>query len=69
MFSAIAGRYDLLNRVLSLGMDTGWRRKAVRGLTDREGTRFLDACAGTGDLAAAYLRRHRGSSAVALVVP
>lgn len=53
MFSAIAPRYDLLNHLLSLNIDRVWRRRAVRRL-DWEampGGRYLDACAGTGDLA------------------
>jgi demethylmenaquinone methyltransferase/2-methoxy-6-polyprenyl-1,4-benzoquinol methylase len=53
IFSTIAGRYDLLNHVLSLNVDKRWRRKAVDRLA-LEGTatrsRVLDACAGTLDL-------------------
>jgi demethylmenaquinone methyltransferase/2-methoxy-6-polyprenyl-1,4-benzoquinol methylase len=54
MFSAIAPRYDLLNRVLSLSIDRRWRREAVDRLEwDRESEgRYLDLCAGTLDLAA-----------------
>lgn len=53
LFSEIAPRYDLLNHVLSLNVDKGWRRRAVDLLDwEREaGGRFLDACAGTFDLA------------------
>ena len=53
LFSEIAPRYDLLNHVLSLNIDRSWRRKAVDRLAwDRvpDGT-YLDACAGTFDLA------------------
>ena len=53
MFAAIAGRYDLLNRVLSLSIDRGWRRRTVRALAPRSGERALDLCSGTGDLAMA----------------
>lgn len=53
IFSEIAPRYDLLNHVLSLNIDRSWRRKAVNRLlweTTPDGT-YLDACAGTYDLA------------------
>jgi demethylmenaquinone methyltransferase/2-methoxy-6-polyprenyl-1,4-benzoquinol methylase len=51
MFDAIAPRYDVLNHLLSAGLDRTWRRSAVRELrlTGRE--RVLDMCTGTGDLA------------------
>ncbi|MDX1530496.1 MAG: bifunctional demethylmenaquinone methyltransferase/2-methoxy-6-polyprenyl-1,4-benzoquinol methylase UbiE [Rhodothermales bacterium] len=54
MFDAIAPRYDLLNRVLSLGIDRGWRKRAVRMAADAlEGPpeRVLDVATGTADLA------------------
>ena len=50
MFDAIAPRYDLLNRLLTFGMDVGWRRKAVRSLQLPPGSRVLDLACGTGDL-------------------
>jgi len=51
MFSDIAGRYDLLNHLLSGNQDKRWRRRAIRLLTPRRGERILDLCCGTGDLA------------------
>ncbi len=59
MFGAIAPRYDLLNHLLSLGIDRLWRRRAIRRLLAGRAPRgtFLDACAGTFDLALALARR------------
>jgi len=60
MFDAIAPRYDLLNRILTFGMDVGWRRTTVRQLGLEPGSLVLDLACGTGDLcrdlAAAGLR-------------
>jgi demethylmenaquinone methyltransferase / 2-methoxy-6-polyprenyl-1,4-benzoquinol methylase len=63
MFDAIAGRYDLLNTVLSGGLDR-YRRRAVRSLrlTGRE--RLLDVCTGTADVAMAGARRRPGAARV-----
>ncbi|HEY4182384.1 MAG TPA: bifunctional demethylmenaquinone methyltransferase/2-methoxy-6-polyprenyl-1,4-benzoquinol methylase UbiE [Kofleriaceae bacterium] len=51
MFDKIARRYDRVNRVLSLGMDKGWRRRTVRSLALGENAKVLDVATGTGDLA------------------
>lgn len=58
MFDAIAGRYDLLNRVLSLGIDQRWRRETVRALALRAGARVLDLATGTADLAILLAKLH-----------
>lgn len=50
MFDAIAGRYDLVNRVMTFGMDLGWRRSAVSALRLPPGSLVLDLACGTGDL-------------------
>ena len=58
MFSAIAPRYDLLNHLLSLNIDRGWRRRAIDALAWRSapaGT-YVDLCAGTLDVAATLAR-------------
>lgn len=65
MFDALAPRYDLLNRLLSLGIDRYWRRRAVRWLDlPRQGL-ILDAASGTGDVALEIARQ--GSSELQLV--
>ncbi len=53
MFDRIAPRYDLLNAVLSLGVDRSWRRRAVRAALARSPRRVLDVATGTADLAIA----------------
>lgn len=57
MFSAIAPRYDFLNRLLSAGIDRRWRRLAVRALTPAEGGRYLDVATGTADVALEIFRQ------------
>jgi demethylmenaquinone methyltransferase/2-methoxy-6-polyprenyl-1,4-benzoquinol methylase len=57
MFSAIAGRYDLLNHVLSGGVDFWWWWRMARRSGAAPGKRFLDVAAGTGDSSLALARR------------
>ncbi len=56
MFSAIAPRYDLMNRLMTLGLDRRWRRLAAAEAGLRPGEEALDACCGTGDLTRALSR-------------
>jgi demethylmenaquinone methyltransferase/2-methoxy-6-polyprenyl-1,4-benzoquinol methylase len=58
MFDQIAGRYDLLNRVMSMGIDQSWRRKTVAAMSLPHGARVLDLATGTGDLALMIARLH-----------
>jgi len=51
MFDNIATNYDLLNRVLSLGIDKSWRKKAILKLADSQPKTILDVATGTGDVA------------------
>ena len=62
MFDSIAPRYDLLNRVLSAGLDQKWRARAVRELQLGAGARVLDLCTGTADLALATTAQHGDAS-------
>src|SRR5919198_939004 len=53
MFDAIAPRYDLLNHLLSAGIDRRWRAAAIRSLKLTGRDTLLDVCCGTGDVALA----------------
>ncbi len=61
MFDGIAARYDLLNRLISLGLDRGWRRALVEALAPAAPARVLDLATGTGDVALALARRFAGA--------
>ncbi|MDX6397460.1 MAG: demethylmenaquinone methyltransferase / 2-methoxy-6-polyprenyl,4-benzoquinol methylase [Gaiellaceae bacterium] len=63
MFDRIAPVYDLMNRVMTGGLDQRWRRLTVREVVS-PGDRVLDACCGTGDLAVAA--RAAGAAVVGL---
>jgi demethylmenaquinone methyltransferase/2-methoxy-6-polyprenyl-1,4-benzoquinol methylase len=64
MFDQIAGRYDLLNRLMSMGIDQSWRRKTVAALKLPAGARVLDLATGTGDLALMIARLHTDARVV-----
>jgi demethylmenaquinone methyltransferase/2-methoxy-6-polyprenyl-1,4-benzoquinol methylase len=64
MFGEIAGRYDLLNHLLSMGVDRYWRWRTVRRVPPRGEAPLLDLCTGTGDLALAYFKRCRGRAPI-----
>jgi demethylmenaquinone methyltransferase/2-methoxy-6-polyprenyl-1,4-benzoquinol methylase len=57
LFARIARRYDLLNDLQSLGLHRQWKRRLVRLAGAQPGSRALDLCCGTGDLALALARR------------
>jgi demethylmenaquinone methyltransferase/2-methoxy-6-polyprenyl-1,4-benzoquinol methylase len=60
MFDRIAPVYDVMNRVMTAGLDQRWRRQTAEAVV-RPGDRVLDACCGTGDLALASVRAGAGS--------
>ena len=64
MFDAIAGKYDLLNHLLSAGIDRRWRRRAIRALQLTGSERVLDLCTGTADLAIAAVDARPGAARV-----
>jgi demethylmenaquinone methyltransferase/2-methoxy-6-polyprenyl-1,4-benzoquinol methylase len=64
MFDAIAPRYDLLNRTLSLGVDRRWRRRAVDSLRLDGSQTVVDVCTGTADIALESMRGGRAARVV-----
>jgi demethylmenaquinone methyltransferase / 2-methoxy-6-polyprenyl-1,4-benzoquinol methylase len=66
MFDGIAARYDLVNRVISLGIDQSWRRKTVRALDLAQSHRVLDLATGTADLAIQVARTEPSVNVVGL---
>lgn len=66
MFSAIAGHYDLMNRLMTLGRDESWRRLVARELNIPPDGMVLDVAAGTGDIARRVALVYPGSRVVAL---
>jgi demethylmenaquinone methyltransferase/2-methoxy-6-polyprenyl-1,4-benzoquinol methylase len=64
MFDAIAGHYDLLNHLLSAGLDKRWRRQAIERLQLSGRETVLDLCTGTADLAIAAVARTPGARRV-----
>jgi len=66
MFDAVARRYDLVNRLLSFGLDRRWRAQTARLIMTESRARVLDVCTGTGDLAVACARAAVDATVVGL---
>jgi len=66
MFDRIADRYDTLNRVISLGVDQGWRRRTLRALELDAKAHVLDLATGTADLAIAIAQAHIDAQVIGL---
>jgi demethylmenaquinone methyltransferase/2-methoxy-6-polyprenyl-1,4-benzoquinol methylase len=66
MFGRIAGRYDLMNRLMTLGRDGAWRRYTVSQTAPPPQGRVLDMATGTGDLALEALRQQPTAQVVGL---
>jgi demethylmenaquinone methyltransferase / 2-methoxy-6-polyprenyl-1,4-benzoquinol methylase len=66
MFDQIAGRYDLVNRMLSLGIDRRWRRRLIDLLEPKSGERFLDVGTGTGDVSLEITRKMPGAIVIGI---
>jgi demethylmenaquinone methyltransferase/2-methoxy-6-polyprenyl-1,4-benzoquinol methylase len=64
MFDGIAGRYDLLNHLLSANLDRSWRRRALAPLAADGSATALDLCGGTGDLSVELLRSGRAGRVI-----
>ncbi|SDP73813.1 bifunctional demethylmenaquinone methyltransferase/2-methoxy-6-polyprenyl-1,4-benzoquinol methylase UbiE [Desulforhopalus singaporensis] len=64
MFDAIAGRYDLMNRVMTMGQDQKWRHFVVAKAGDPQGGLCLDLATGTGDIGALMMKTYSGARVV-----
>ncbi len=64
IFFEVPQRYELINHVITFGMDIIWRRKAARLAANSGPRRCLDICSGTGEMAAYLTRQTRGTSMV-----
>jgi len=64
IFTAVPSRYDLINRIMTLGLDEHWRNKTAGKCLEGHPTRILDLCCGTGDLALRIAGKSRHKSII-----
>jgi demethylmenaquinone methyltransferase/2-methoxy-6-polyprenyl-1,4-benzoquinol methylase len=65
MFGRIAHRYDLLNRLMTVGQDVRWRKEAIEHLHIQPRDRVVDLGSGTGDIAFEIAARYPGTTVIA----
>jgi demethylmenaquinone methyltransferase/2-methoxy-6-polyprenyl-1,4-benzoquinol methylase len=68
IFDSVAGRYDLMNDLMSGGLHRAWKSALLDRLNPRPGTTLLDVAGGTGDVAFGYLKRARARGGTARAV-
>src|SRR6266498_2960450 len=66
MFNDLAGRYDLINRMLSAGIDVNWRKKAIQQLKKDNPRQILDVATGTADMALIAYRMLKPEKIIAI---
>jgi len=59
MFDAISLRYDLLNFLMSFGLDSGWRKRLVAEANVKENDKILDLACGTGDISFSFFHAQK----------
>jgi demethylmenaquinone methyltransferase/2-methoxy-6-polyprenyl-1,4-benzoquinol methylase len=64
IYTEVAGTYELINHILTFGMDTLWRKKAAQKAIKMGGTLCLDVCSGTGEMARNLVSFSRGNATV-----
>ena len=64
IFAEVPRTYDLINRLLTFGLDTKWRRKAAKIASIEGGMKWIDVCSGTGEMAIALLRRAQNGTSI-----
>lgn len=67
IFSEVSKTYELVNHVLTFGLDIFWRRKASKKAAQAGGTLWLDVCSGTGEFASNLRSKAKGSAQVVIV--
>ncbi|MBU1626656.1 bifunctional demethylmenaquinone methyltransferase/2-methoxy-6-polyprenyl-1,4-benzoquinol methylase UbiE [bacterium] len=65
-FSSVARRYDLLNHLLSFGLDRRWRKVAAKMINNNKNRLIFDLCTGTCDLALSVLNEHSGQRVIGI---